>query len=64
MHRGGDVCHCVVDCQARSNAPTGTVDVEGYGFGGCVGFQVQELGDDGGADYIVDGAVEADNAFG
>lgn len=60
---GADVGHGVVDCEARGDGAAGGVDVEGYRFGGGVGFEEEELGDDGGGHDFVYGAVEADNAF-
>jgi len=60
---GGDVGHCVVDGEASGDGAAGGVDVEVYGFFGGVGFEEEELGDDGGGDCFVDGAIEADYAF-
>ena len=59
----GDVGHCVVDGEAGGDGAAGAVDVEVYWLFGGVGFEEEELGDDGGGDGFVDGAVEADDAF-
>jgi hypothetical protein len=61
--RGADVLHCVVDGEARGDAAAGGVYVEGDGFGGVVGFEEEELGDDGGGEDFFDFAVEADDAL-
>lgn len=59
-YRGADVLHCVVDCEARCYAAARGVYVEADGFGGVVGFEEEELGDDGGRQDFFDFAVEAD----
>jgi hypothetical protein len=61
--RGADVRHGVVDCEAGGNGSARRVYVEGYGFFWGVGFEVEELGDDGCGDGFVYFAVEADDAF-
>lgn len=55
--------HCVVDGEAGGDGAAGGVDVEVDGFSRVVGFEEEELGDDGGGDEFVDFAVEADDAF-
>ena len=45
---GGDVGHSVVDGEASGDGAAGGVDVEVDGFFGGVGFEEEELGDDGG----------------
>ena len=62
-HGGGDVGHGVVDSEAGGDRATRGVDVEIYGLFWGVGFEEEELGDDGGGDSLVDGTVEADDAF-
>ena len=61
--RGGDIGHCVVDGETGGDRAAGGVDVEVYGFFGGICFEEEELGDDGGGDGFVDGAVEANDAF-
>ena len=60
---GGDVGHCVVDGEAGGDRAAGGVDVKVYGFFRGVGFEEEELGDNGGGDGFVHGAVEADDTF-
>ena len=62
-HRRTDVGHGVVDGEAGGDAAAGAVDVQVDGFGGVVGFEEEELRDDGGGHGLVDVAVEADDAF-
>lgn len=59
----GDVGHGVIDGETGGDGAAGGVDVEVYGFFGGVGFEEEELGDDGGGDGFVDGPIEADDAF-
>lgn len=59
----GDIGHGVVDGEAGGDGATRGVDVEVYGLFGGVGFEEEELGDDGGRNGLVDGAVEADDTF-
>ena len=60
---GRDVGHGIVDGEASGDGATGGVDVEAYGFFRGVGFEEEELRDDGRGDGFVDRAVEADDAF-
>ena len=60
---GGDVGHGVVDGEAGGDGAARGVDIEVYGFFRGVGFEEEELGNDGGGDGLVDGAVEADDTF-
>ena len=60
---GGDVGHGGVDGESGGYGAAGGVDVEVYGLFGGVGFEEEELGDDGGGDGFVDCAVQADYSF-
>lgn len=62
-HGRGDVRHSVVDGEAGGDGPAWAVDVEVYGLFRGVGFEEEELGDDGGGHGLVHGAVEADYTF-
>lgn len=62
-YRGGDVGHGVVDCETGGDGAAGGIDVEVYGLFGGVGFEEEELGDDGGGEGFFYGAVEADYAL-
>ena len=62
-HGRGDVGHGVVDGQAGGDAAAGRVDVERDGLFRVLGFEEEELGDDGGGDGLVDLAVQADDAL-
>lgn len=60
---GVDVGHRVVDGEAGGHGAAGCIDVEGDGPVRRVGFEEEELGDDGSGEGFVDGAVEADDAL-
>ena len=60
---GGDVGHGVVNGEAGGDGAARAVDVEAYGLFGGVGFEEEELGDNGGGDGFVNGTVEADDTF-
>ena len=62
-HGRGDVGHGVVDGEAGGDGAARRVDVQLDGLFRRVGFEEEELGDDGGGDGFVDRAVEADDAF-
>jgi len=62
-HGRRDVGHGVVDGETGGDGAAGGVDVEVYGPFGGVGFEEEELGDDGGGDGFVHCAVEADDSF-
>lgn len=60
---GGDVLHCVVDCETGGYAAAGGVYVEGDWFGGVVCFEEEELRGYAGGEGVFYFAVEADDAF-
>lgn len=62
-HGRGDVGHGVVDGEAGGDGAARGVDVELDGLFRRVGLEEEELGDDGGGDGFVDGAVEADDTL-
>lgn len=63
MYGRTDVGHCVVYGEAGGHGAAGGIDVEGYWLFGGVGFEKEELGDDGGGGGRVDFAIEADYAL-
>ena len=59
-----DVLHRIVNGKSGGDGAAGGVDVEVYWGGGLVAFEEEELGDDGGGDAVVYGAIETDYALG
>lgn len=61
--RTRDVGHGVVDCETGSDRTTGRIDVEVYWLFRGIGFEEEQLGDDGSRHGLVNGSIEADDAL-
>lgn len=63
MHRRVDVSHRIVDCEPGRDGAARRVDVQRDRLRRRVGFEEEELRNDGRGEGIVDLAIEADDAL-
>lgn len=63
VHRRVDVGHGIIDCEAGRDRAAGRVDVQRYRLRGRVGFEEEELRDDGRGEGVVHLAIEADDTL-
>lgn len=57
------VLHCIINSKTCGNGATGGIEVHVDGFGGVLGLEEEELGDDDVGSVVGDGTVDANDSF-